>query len=327
MLFPYHVNHLALNWSVPLHRGAMQYFARHFTVINVDLPGAGLSRPFEAAVSLGALTDAVDAVRQAAGIERLALCAMGAAGLIACDFARRHPQRVTKIAFIASGESEANRQILHLRRTTPAVEADLRGAILSGVGDKRNAAALAEVARASLDAVTLDQWERLLRREDLLAVAGSVSAPALYFHAAEDNLVSLKAAEALVRRLARGTLRVVPAKSGMGVWRNLAAVREMVRFLRADTSPEGDSVRTRLKQRPTAYPAGLSEREAQVIRLLAVGRTNQQIADELFVSLNTVSYHVRNIFAKTSASNRTEAAAFAFEAGLSTRSSSTSVVG
>ena len=36
MLFPYHVNHLTLNWRVPLHRGAMQFLARHFAVINLD---------------------------------------------------------------------------------------------------------------------------------------------------------------------------------------------------------------------------------------------------------------------------------------------------
>ena len=134
MLFPYHVNHLTLNWSVPLHRGAIQFLARHFTVINVDLPGAGLSRPFDGTVSLDSLTNALDAVRQAVGSERLALCAMGAAGLIACDFARRYPQHVTNLVFIASGDSEANRQILHLRRAAPAVEAELRGALLSGVG-------------------------------------------------------------------------------------------------------------------------------------------------------------------------------------------------
>ena len=319
MLFPYHVNHLTLNWSVPLHRGAMQFLARHFTVINVDLPGAGLSRPCNAALSLSLLTDALEAVRQAAGIERLSLCAMGAAGLIACDFARRYPRRVTRVVFIASGESEANRQILHLRRTTPAIEAELRGALLGGVGDKRNARALAAVARESLEDATLGQWEELLQREDPQSLAGRVSAPALYFHAEDDNLVPKEAALAFVGRLAHGAIRIVPGNSGMAVWRSRAAGREIVRFLGTDAGPEPASRRTQKTSRRTAYPAGLSEREAQVIRLVAVGRTNQQIADDLFVSLNTVAYHLRNIFAKTRAANRTEAAAFAFDAGLASR--------
>src|SRR5262249_6798248 len=35
ILYPYHVNHLTLNWQVPLHRGASEYLARYFTVINL----------------------------------------------------------------------------------------------------------------------------------------------------------------------------------------------------------------------------------------------------------------------------------------------------
>lgn len=61
------------------------------------------------------------------------------------------------------------------------------------------------------------------------------------------------------------------------------------------------------------YPAGLSEREAQVLRFVAAGRSNRQIADVLFVSPNTVANHVRSILSKTRSNNRTEAAAFAIQ--------------
>ena len=64
------------------------------------------------------------------------------------------------------------------------------------------------------------------------------------------------------------------------------------------------------------YPAGLSGREAQVLRLVAVGKGNRQIARELFVSPNTVANHVRSILSKTRSANRTEAAAFAIHHDL-----------
>jgi DNA-binding NarL/FixJ family response regulator len=48
-----------------------------------------------------------------------------------------------------------------------------------------------------------------------------------------------------------------------------------------------------------------------VLRAVAAGRTNQEVSEHLFISLNTVSYHLRNIFNKTGAANRTEAASFA----------------
>jgi len=65
------------------------------------------------------------------------------------------------------------------------------------------------------------------------------------------------------------------------------------------------------------YPAGLSEREAQVLRFVAAGKSNRQIADVLFVSPNTVANHVRSILSKTQTNNRTEAAAFAIRNELS----------
>jgi DNA-binding NarL/FixJ family response regulator len=63
---------------------------------------------------------------------------------------------------------------------------------------------------------------------------------------------------------------------------------------------------------PTATPReGLSFRELEVLRLLAAGKANQQIADELVISLNTARKHVANILDKTGTANRTEAAAYA----------------
>jgi DNA-binding CsgD family transcriptional regulator len=59
------------------------------------------------------------------------------------------------------------------------------------------------------------------------------------------------------------------------------------------------------------YPGGLTEREVEVLRLIASGQSNQQVADLLFISANTVANHVRNILTKTGCANRTEAAAYA----------------
>jgi len=60
--------------------------------------------------------------------------------------------------------------------------------------------------------------------------------------------------------------------------------------------------------------AGLTAREAEVLRLLAAGRSNRDIAAELFISVKTVSVHVSNILAKLHATSRTEAAAIAHRA-------------
>jgi DNA-binding NarL/FixJ family response regulator len=66
-----------------------------------------------------------------------------------------------------------------------------------------------------------------------------------------------------------------------------------------------------------ASPAlGLTERELEVLRLVAAGRSNRDIAAELFISAKTASVHVSNILAKLGAASRTEAAAVAHRAGI-----------
>jgi DNA-binding NarL/FixJ family response regulator len=65
-----------------------------------------------------------------------------------------------------------------------------------------------------------------------------------------------------------------------------------------------------------AWPAGLSGREVEVLRLIAAGHSNRAIAQALFISPNTVLHHVSSIFVKTGVANRAEAAAYATRHGL-----------
>ncbi len=80
----------------------------------------------------------------------------------------------------------------------------------------------------------------------------------------------------------------------------------------ADAVPQG--------RRATAAPPGLAEpltgRELEVLRLLAAGRSNQRIAHDLVVALDTVKKHVTHVLGKLGAANRTEAVARARQLGL-----------
>ena len=80
----------------------------------------------------------------------------------------------------------------------------------------------------------------------------------------------------------------------------------------------GESVVGRLGARAAADAdgGGLSRREREVVRLLAVGRTNREIAQDLFLSPRTVDMHVRNILRKLDCRSRVEAAGRARELGL-----------
>jgi DNA-binding CsgD family transcriptional regulator len=65
------------------------------------------------------------------------------------------------------------------------------------------------------------------------------------------------------------------------------------------------------KTLPSPGRAGLTDREFEVLRLVAAGRSNRDIAADLFISAKTASVHVSNIMAKLGAANRTEAASIA----------------
>ena len=78
----------------------------------------------------------------------------------------------------------------------------------------------------------------------------------------------------------------------------------------------GGSVSVGAAQRSPETANSLSEREAQVLRLVAAGKTNRAIADELFISEKTVARHVSNIFDKLNLSTRAGATAWAYEHNL-----------
>lgn len=63
-------------------------------------------------------------------------------------------------------------------------------------------------------------------------------------------------------------------------------------------------------------PDGLSAREVEVLCLLASGKSNQQMADELVISVNTVIRHVSNIYTKAGVCNRAEATSYAYRNGI-----------
>lgn len=78
------------------------------------------------------------------------------------------------------------------------------------------------------------------------------------------------------------------------------------------------------KEPDLSSTSALSERELELLRLVATGASNKEIAQQLHISVNTVKVHLRNIFEKTGAVSRTELAMLAVKAGLVTGISSAS---
>lgn len=136
-----------------------------------------------------------------------------------------------------------------------------------------------------------------------------VRSPTLVLHRRDDQLVSFQSGRELAASIPGA--RFIPLEGSnhipwTGDWQSV--VEPILDFLLDE--PEFAVAQTI----PNA--AGLSARELEVLHHLVAGKSNQQIADELVLSPNTVIRHVSNIFDKIGAANRTEAAALARKAGL-----------
>lgn len=87
-------------------------------------------------------------------------------------------------------------------------------------------------------------------------------------------------------------------------------------FGRLGAGPDVAQVDRLIAGDSSPLPAGLTAREAEVLRLVASGRTNRAIALDLFLSEKTVARHVSNIFTKLGVTSRSAATAFAFQHDL-----------
>jgi len=103
-----------------------------------------------------------------------------------------------------------------------------------------------------------------------------------------------------------GIIAVIFTLLGLWIGRKLTAARRQEPILVAGTS----AVRT------SPADLGISPRESEVLHLIAAGHSNQEIADTLFLSLNTIKKHTSTLFRKLEAERRTQAIEKARRIGL-----------
>ena len=164
--------------------------------------------------------------------------------------------------------------------------------------------ALEAVRRFHPDVAVLDvQMPHLSGLDCLTRLREEATTTRVLLLSAYADATSLRAA---VERGADGyALKTDPPQATMRAIRDVAGGRMVfpASVRRWLTGPRG------------ADPSALTEREEAVLALLAEGRTNAQIAGAVFLSENTVKFHLRNLFAKLGVSNRTEAAATLLKRG------------
>lgn len=234
----------------------------------------------------------------------------------------REPQPGLALLRFAEGKTEAARRAL--AHELPA-----------GLSPLRRAQILA--ARVEL-AIADDDLDDARRTADALeALAAGFPTPALAAEAAtatgivalaegraEDAADALRTAFAMWQDLklpyeaarvraehGRALLACGDEEAGVRAVRSAATALEELGAV-----PEARRVAAIAPSHAGSLPAGLTAREADVLRLVAAGKTNREIAAELFISEHTVARHLQNMFAKLGVSTRSGATAYAYEHGL-----------
>jgi ATP/maltotriose-dependent transcriptional regulator MalT len=116
--------------------------------------------------------------------------------------------------------------------------------------------------------------------------------------------------EARCRRRAGEAYRALGDEHGARM--EMEAARDI--FANLGAAPDAQLCADLLGRR--AHPAGLSEREVEVLRLVAAGLSNKEIAGEVLISEHTTARHLSNIFAKLAVSSRAAATAYALKHGI-----------
>ena len=201
------------------------------------------------------------------------------------------------------------------------------------------------LSKLALIALSLDDRERIARYYPRLLpfqgrgmeffldrVLGEMETLLGYWSQAQAHLSraeTMARREGVVPELARTLLaqgKLALAQGGRGSVTHARTLLEQAQALCEQHEMQGEAQRLseHLEHLPgksparhsRALPAGLSEREVEVLRLIVAGKSNRQIAAELILSERTVANHLAHIFNKTGTDNRAAAAAFSIRHGL-----------
>jgi pimeloyl-ACP methyl ester carboxylesterase/DNA-binding CsgD family transcriptional regulator len=246
-------------------------------------------------------------------VERTSLWACSQAGPIALALAAAHPERVSRIVFVstyANGpaifrRADVRESMLAMVRAHWGMGSKVLADMLAPnatseesqqlAADQRRATSAEVAARALEELYSVDMSDRL----------AAIRAPSLVLQHAQDRAIPFSGGQQLASGIADSRLITL---DGLGHALLEPAsepdvIDEVIEFFRGASES-------------AAERSPLTGREVEVLRLVAEGYSNQEIADRLTISQNTVANHLRNILDKTKARNRAAAASYAVRAGL-----------
>ncbi|WP_038552674.1 alpha/beta fold hydrolase [Nocardia nova] len=300
-------SHLTLNWEDPLFRAFVGRLADRFTVVRYDQPGRGMSGPAGDPLDLdGEIAVAAELI-DALGLQRIALLGASSGGAVAAGIAARMPRRVHRLVLygaFARGSDIAPVSAREALAHTISAHWGLGSRLLADIfvpgADNAEREWFARFQRLS---ATAEQAARSLSAAyalDATEYLAAITVPTTVLHRRDDRAVPFALGADVARRVPRATFVELRGEDHFP-WRGdaTAVADEILRGL-------GHPVRSRLVP---PGPHALTDREREILRLVAEGLTDAQIGERLTLSPHTIHRHVANARTKLGVRSRAAAAA------------------
>jgi DNA-binding CsgD family transcriptional regulator/pimeloyl-ACP methyl ester carboxylesterase len=284
--------------------------------------GTGLSAKGGGRFRVDPLVLDLEAVIRCIRQERVALFAAQHAGPVAIAAAARMPDRVSRLVLwctYARGQdyfaSSQSRALHHVRDDDWDLFTESIAHAQLGWEEGEMAHQAAALMRESVTPDILQEFDREASAADVTNLLAEVRASTLVLHRREIHHPAIAVSQALAAGIPGAALVLMEGRSTVPYVGDVAEVLHVVKtFLGVDDDNRRSARRERELSRRLVEP--LSERELEVLSLLADGLSNQEIGNKLFITVGTVKTHVNAILGKLEAHNRTHAVARARDLNL-----------
>ena len=311
-------SHLQHDWVSPVWRHFLDDLGRFATVIRFDERGSGLSDQDVSDFSLEARIADLEAVADAAGLERFALMAMSQGGGPSIAYAVRHPERLTRMLFYNSSaailpdpspdERELNQTYLQMIKVgygrPDSTFRRVFTSLMIPSADEGQKRWIDDLQRVASTAENTFRMRRDLAEIDVRHLLPLIEAPALVLHSRGDRNTTFSKGRYLATHIPNARLVTLESDNHI-VLKHEAAWQVFVHEVEAFLAPDRDS----LPSDRANGAEGLTDREREVLALAAKGMSNDDIAAELTLSVRTVERHLHNVYAKLGVSGRSARAA------------------
>ena len=311
------LSQIELEWQVSSWRGFLNKLTAHHQVILYDCRGTGSSTGNPIDFSLKSQVQDVTAVIDDLDTRKVAIFAPQNAGPVAIDYAINNPDRIRQLVLwctypSVSWQQETPNWVSLMELAASNWDLFLQTVIHARFGESTGVVSsdVASMLRASVSQQMMFDWVDHIRGIDVTPHLAKVQSETLILHRRELHLgPNVDVARAMAAAIPGAELILLAGTSVAPYQGNSTEVlRAVQRFLGVDPL-------ITLGQSAT-IDEPLSQRELEVMTLIASGRSNSDIAAELFITVGTVKTHTNNIFGKLGVKSRTQAILAARETGI-----------